>query len=402
MKTTLTEKKYIRRLANGAIAFFGETPETQKFMERLLNRASFVDSPQDMRRALKLKASEWDRYMTVFFAKLGRVTEFGQTNYSECVEPPPPPDGATEAPEVTELKAVVAAKEAALETLREELKEGKKSGPVEVHVKLDDGKKTHAGKVKMAHVTMPELLARCAAGVNTYMVGPAGSGKTTAAEQVADALRLDFGFMSVGPQTTKTDIMGYMDANGRYVSTEFRRRYEEGGVFLFDEMDAGNGGVLTCVNAALAGKWCSFPDKMVKRNPKFICLGAGNTYGNGPDRIYVGRQELDGASLNRFDFLDWTYDEGLEMEIAKTLWEEKVQEATEWTTFVQRVRKAIDTLGMRHIVSPRQSFDGIKLLKQGVKKESVIQTQLWKNLKTAEVNRINEAMAKNIGLAVNN
>ncbi len=400
MKTTLTEKKYIRRLANGAVLFFGSSAEEQQTITRNLNRASFVDSPADMRRALKIKQADWDRFLTTFFAKVGRVTEYGGTPYAECQEVVTS-TGTTEDPAVTELKAEIARKEAAMTSLREELASGRKQGPVEIHVKLDDGKKTHASKIKTAHMTMPELLMRCAAGLNVYLVGPAGSGKTTAGEQVADTLRLDFGFMSVGPQTTKTDIFGFMSASGAYVATEFRRRYEEGGVFLFDEMDAGNGGVLTSVNAALAGKTCAFPDKMVKRHPKFICIGAGNTYGTGPDRVYVGRQELDGASLDRFDFLEWGYDEGLEMEIAKTLWEEKVQEATEWTTFVQRVRKAVNTLGIRHIVSPRATFHGIKNLKQGIKRESVLQTTIWKNLKPDVVNRITEQMTRNIGVGIN-
>ena len=58
---------------------------------------------------------------------------------------------------------------------------------------------------------------------------------------------------------------------------------------------------------------------MVKRHPKFICIGAGNTYGTGPDRVYVGRQELDGASLDRFDFLEWAYDETLERFIVDSI-----------------------------------------------------------------------------------
>jgi MoxR-like ATPase len=235
------------------------------------------------------------------------------------------------------------------------------------------------------HYALPALLARLAERINVYLVGPAGSGKTFAAEAASLALSVDFGFMPVGPQTTESKILGYMSANGAYVSTEFRRRYEFGGVFLFDEIDAGNGGVLTCINSALAGTACAFPDAMVKRHANFICIAAGNTYGTGPDRVYVGRQELDGASLDRFDFLEWGYDEALENHIAASI---DATLAASWTPYVQSARKAITKLGIRHVVSPRATINGIKLLRNGRNIGEVRTTALWKSLKPADVTRV--------------
>lgn len=395
MKTTLKEKRYIRRLAQGAIVFFGANDMEKNDMMRALNRASFIDTPEEMRLALRLKTDEWNRYLGKFMADLGKVTLFGLKGWGECQMPATLPGSGGKSPELEAALKQIAERDSMLKELREKMADqsSRKVGPIEIIIKKDDKKFRH---IKRAHMTMPELLMRCGARVHTYLVGPAGSGKTTAAEQVADSLGLEFGFMSVGPQTTKSDIFGYMDVKGDYVTTEFRKRYEKGGVFLFDEMDSGNGGVLTSVNAALAGSCCAFPDKMVKRHPDFVCIGAGNTYGTGPDRVYVGRQELDGASLDRFDFLEWGYDEGLELEIAKSLWEEEVQKATEWTEFVQKVRKAVAKLGLRHIVSPRATMHGIKLLKAGAVRDRVVQTSVWKNLKPAEVNRIEASMAANI------
>ena len=50
-------------------------------------------------------------------------------------------------------------------------------------------------------------------------------------EGVAKALGLAFYFISVGLQTSKSDLVGYMSATGAYVTTHLRQAYEFGGVF---------------------------------------------------------------------------------------------------------------------------------------------------------------------------
>jgi cobaltochelatase CobS len=39
---------------------------------------------------------------------------------------------------------------------------------------------------------------------------------------------------------------------------------------------------------------------VAKKHPDFICIAAANTYGRGADRQYVGRNELDESTLDRF------------------------------------------------------------------------------------------------------
>ena len=74
-------------------------------------------------------------------------------------------------------------------------------------------------------------MAAVSARVSLYLVGPAGSGKSRAAKEAARALGLAYEDMSVGPQTSKTDVLGYQDANGRYVPSAFRRIFEHGACF---------------------------------------------------------------------------------------------------------------------------------------------------------------------------
>jgi len=53
------------------------------------------------------------------------------------------------------------------------------------------------------------------------------------------------------------------------------------------------------------------------RHPDFICIAAANTFGRGADRQYVGRNQLDESTLDRFRIgtVPMDYDEGLERQL---------------------------------------------------------------------------------------
>src|SRR5438046_10507722 len=82
---------------------------------------------------------------------------------------------------------------------------------------------------KLADVTM-DLLA----GEHGLMVGPAGTGKSTIAEQAAESIGIPYYSISLSPMTAASQILGYMQAEGEYVRSLFREAFEHGGVFHFD------------------------------------------------------------------------------------------------------------------------------------------------------------------------
>jgi cobaltochelatase CobS len=105
------------------------------------------------------------------------------------------------------------------------------------------------------------VLKAVTAGVTPMLVGPAGSGKTTLARQIAEALNRPF-YMAARV-TSEYKLTGFIDAAGKAVQTDFRRAYEKGGVFLFDEIDASDADALTAFNAPLANDVADFPDGQV-------------------------------------------------------------------------------------------------------------------------------------------
>lgn len=265
------------------------------------------------------------------------------------------PEATKEAPKVDygEVRRIVAA------AIKEHTEQAEHTAQAHtIEVRRVDGTTIDVGR---QHKQFPLLLQALMAGCNVWIAGEAGSGKTTAAEAAAKALGQPFSFD--GAMDTEYKVIGFVDAQGRIVSTQFRRAWETGGLHLFDECDASLPGATLALNAALANKVAAFPDSMVPMNPSFRCIAAANTWGLGATFDYVGRNKLDAAFLDRFVQIPWEYDEGLEMAVAGN---------PEWTKFVQERRKRAKAAGLKVVISPRASIFGARLLASGMERDAVI------------------------------
>jgi cobaltochelatase CobS len=232
-------------------------------------------------------------------------------------------------------------------------------------------------KVDLAHKLLPDVTAWVSNGIWPFLVGPAGSGKTTLAKQVAKVLKRKF--YAENRVTSEYKLLGFVDGHGRYVRTQFREAYEKGGGFLLDEVDASDADALVSFNAALENGFCAFPDKLVPMHKDFFCIAAGNTFGRGADRQYVGRNQLDAATLDRFAILEMDYDEDFELQLAGN---------AEWTRYVQKVRSAVEAEKIRHIVSPRASIKGAIMLAAGMAQSKVEEALVWKGLDAGNRGRV--------------
>lgn len=227
--------------------------------------------------------------------------------------------------------------------------------------------------VGVQHHRFADLVSTIKAGFNVLLVGPAGSGKTEAVASLAKAMELDFAPISLGPQTTQASIFGYSDATGNYVSTEFRRTYETGGMILLDEWDRCNERVNVTLNSAIGNGRCLFPDRVVDKHPDTIIVAAGNTTGHGADRLYISARQQDAATLNRFAVIYWGYDEGFETALAKGIFEA----CDAWLTLVRAVRKLVADHNMRYVVSPRASIMGAQGMRAGLDTDLLKETVLY-------------------------
>lgn len=174
-------------------------------------------------------------------------------------------------------------------------------------IELKDSKKQH-----FLFETVLKLIAK---NFNVYLYSAPGVGKTYMAQEIAKTLNLDFYFSGAVLEPYK--LVGYKSAKGDYIETDFYRCFKNGGLFLFDEMDASNPEALITINAALANGFLDFPVGRVVAHERFRLIGAGNTNGIDIGNGYTARQQLDIATLDRFIFLEMPYDEKLEEKFAR-------------------------------------------------------------------------------------
>lgn len=242
-------------------------------------------------------------------------------------------------------------------------------------IELSDGSKKVELPAGIRHKLFEVALKAVKCGP-VALIGPAGAGKTTLAIQIAEAMGIQFAF--TGAIASEYKLMGFIDAQGRTVRTAFRDVYEKGGLFLFDEIDGSVPQAVLAFNNAIANDHCDFPDGNVKKHPDFYVMAAANTYWTGADRVYVGRNQLDGASLDRFIFMTVEYDEDLEALLTDN---------KDWLEHVQFAREAVAALKLRHIISPRATVYGTKLLDMKLSFKQAEMMTIFKGMPAEDVKR---------------
>lgn len=237
------------------------------------------------------------------------------------------------------------------------------------------------------HKALPKVIRRAQRGNHVLMVGPGGTGKSTIARQVAEALEVPFYEVSLGPTTPESRFVGYMTASGEYVTTLFRKAYESGGVFHFDEFDNGNASILAMLNNGLANGHMAFPDKMVERHPDFRCLASANTYGRGADRMYVGRQSLDVTTLDRFKVVTVEIDDALEEQVCQGTGA-SAPAVSAVIQYVRALRANVERHKMAFLVSPRASKGICEDVRDGENISESITENLRKGASDADWSKI--------------
>ncbi len=225
------------------------------------------------------------------------------------------------------------------------------------------------------HEQYSKLEATLRAGLMPMLVGPAGTGKSTAVEQAAYALGLDF--YTANRVQLAHELTGYKNAMGEYQPTQFYHAYKNGGVFFLDEIDGSSPEALVTINTALAQGYMNFPNGRVYMHRDFRLAAAGNTYGTGADAQYVGRNELDAATLDRFVMIHWDYDRKLEQDIIKD---------GDLLDFAWDLRRVVAKLNLPIIISTRGLINTYKITQsQAFSKADALESVLLEGLTAQDV-----------------
>lgn len=237
-------------------------------------------------------------------------TQAGAWVHARCAdeEPAKPiaPSAASAPDHLTDAIIHLAAR---IETLENQCAELAKRPAQVVEIKRPCGT---SATISGAHPMLAKVMAHIGLGENVLLVGPRGCGKTTLARQIAEGLGRSYADLSCSGGVTETAFTGRLcPVTGQFRATPFISTYEAGGVFLVDEIDAADPNVLMVINAALANGHITLPYRFdapeCKRHDDTVIIAAANTYGLGADRIYSGRSQLDGATLDRFTVISLDY-----------------------------------------------------------------------------------------------
>ena len=242
----------------------------------------------------------------------------------------------------------------------------------------------------VVHPVFERVVRLAQARKHIFLPGPSGCGKSHLARQVADALELNFGSISCSAGMSESQLLGRMVPTGdhgqfAFLGTEFLDCYENGGVFLFDEIDAADSNVLLVINSALANGHMSVPSRhgnpVAKRHPDFVCLAAANTWGRGADRMYVGRNELDESTLDRFRIgcVPMDYDETLERQLCPD--KELYRRLNKYRALVQHNR-------LNRIVSTRFIMEAYEMTSQWGWTHEDVDTALFQGWRDDEVIKV--------------
>ena len=220
-----------------------------------------------------------------------------------------------------------------------------------------------------------------------WLVGPTGSGKTHLAEQLAQAFNLTFAYMSCTEGMHESHLNGKMTVTGEFLTTEFIKCYEEGGLYLLDEVDAADPNVLLVLNSAIANGKLAIPNRVTKpvavRHPDFKLIVSSNTWGTGSVN-YSGRNNLDQSFIDRFNLckLEIDYDEALETELAK---EVNPDIAAKFQLIRSNMRKS--GADASRIPTTRNIITALKMFSSGISMKAIFDDQYFTPQWTAEEKR---------------
>lgn len=217
---------------------------------------------------------------------------------------------------------------------------------------------------------------RCRPGI--ALVGPAGNGKTTAAEEVLRLRGIEYFVIDANVTMEPFDLIGGMSyetsaGSGKQVWKDgpVTRAFREGKGIIINEFDSLDPRTALCLQSALQGKGATNPNRYVTLSgnpdedrvyPQGDCpiLLTMNTFGSGATRLYTGRNALDAASRDRLTLISTAYENEDKILMAHGYAQDTARKLLTWAA---ATRQQIDRhelpiiLGMRTLLGIAELVD---------------------------------------------
>jgi len=215
-------------------------------------------------------------------------------------------------------------------------------------------------KLHNVHKQFKDVLELVNAGEYVYLHGAPGGHKSTIGPQLAEALGVRYGYMSLSEQTPEYVVKGFTSPiDGKYYGSMFADFYENGGLFCWEELDAANDNLRASLNTMLENKIAALDKGLVNRHEKFYLVANGNTCGRGAHPAFPSRTSFDAAFASRFIYLQFEYDWKLAKHIALGL----NPQSGPIATWAEKVSNWALANGIQLVMSPREVYKLAKLTK---------------------------------------
>jgi hypothetical protein len=233
-------------------------------------------------------------------------------------------------------------------------------------------------------------------GVSIYLNGPAGSGKTVAAQQLAEEYGRNCTIIPCHGEMTVYDLSGYRDGHGEFCPTPFYHAWQRGDVIVIDEVDKSPGEVNVFLNSATAQGVITFPNgETLEKQEQSHLIFTGNTKMSGADAAYSAGQRQDGSFSNRLVAIDWPFDANLELALAE---QEAIAhggtklQGKSVLTKIQKIRSVLEDLGMTYIVGQRQTMMASAALAAGRSEDTVYAEVVYNWMDPRDAERVKEKL----------
>ena len=221
-----------------------------------------------------------------------------------------------------------------------------------------------------------------------YLVGPAGTGKSTMGEHLAEALDVPFVAFPANPGAMMHDIIGFVSpTTHEYQEPEYVTLMRNGGLLLLDELDKLHPGIAAGMNGLLAQMKVTLPTgESFPLHDKFFVVAGANTYGTGATAEYVGSTQLDAATLDRFARITVDYDREYEKMRATAVL--GADNGAKWVRQIEQMRENRDQHKIQAIISTRSVIGVATMVAGGIKADNALDWCLLAGLNPDQRNRL--------------
>lgn len=229
------------------------------------------------------------------------------------------------------------------------------------------------------------------------LTGPAGSGKSTMAKQLAEILGLDFGSITMFDGMEAGPLVGWLYPGGtngqwRYQPSQHVNIVKNGGVYLYDEVDAADANTAIILNNLLGLRYLDTPlnseAPTVHAHKDYFPIMACNTLGTGSSGMYTGRNALDKSTLDRVccSKIVVDYDKQLELSFAGE--DQKCKVLVAWA---HKVRNVLNNYKIQELITTRFIKNACALIRGGMEVRQV-QELYFTGWESSTRKRVEEAM----------